>query len=529
MKQSIRRTLRNARQGLAFLIAAGLLLGGVTAGAQEGRPIIGALRVPLNELPQIENFEVIGHNPLPNPGGTIARGRNGPIGISGNCLYVGNRVGRRTGTGPAFGTPALTSETLIVDISDPANPQPVGALQTILGSTSRELRTIQDMNTLIILNFRDPDVAPDEGGAFNNYQIYDISDCRNPRLMRTIEIGRARPHEFFLWRDPNNPVRFLLYSSISGGDGNFVEPSLRVFEIVNPPSAAVSAVASFTLTPAVPRVEPVVDPADYRDDHFVFENKPTTQGNNLHSVSVSEDGTRVYMANSQAGYFILDSSRLAQNLPCVANTQTFDETSNLNPMLCLRKINPDPKARVDLTPPFGGIHHSIYPVPGRPYAVTGGERNGTTTCPWTPGQILDITNEKSPQVISQYMVPENLAENCFVGGPGDPALQREFSTHQLLIFPNIFFNSWYSAGLRAWDISIAALPSEVGVFVPRPEDQVVERFRNSPDVWTWPFPILHNGLIYITDENSGLYVLRYTGPRADELPQQGTFLSNTNF
>ena len=84
------------------------------------------------------------------------------------------------------------------------------------------------------------------------------------------------------------------------------------------------------------------------------------------------------------------------------------------------------------------------------------------------------------------------------------------------------------AGLRAWDISNPSLPMEVGVFVPKPAAQVVERFRDSPDVWVWPFPILHNGLIHITDENSGLYVLKYKGARADELPQQGTILSNTN-
>ena len=58
------------------------------------RPIIGALRQPLDKLPQIENFEIIGHNVLPNPGDTIARGRNGPIGIADNCLYVGNRTER---------------------------------------------------------------------------------------------------------------------------------------------------------------------------------------------------------------------------------------------------------------------------------------------------------------------------------------------------------------------------------------------------------------------------------------------------
>jgi hypothetical protein len=159
---------------------------------------------------------------------------------------------------------------------------------------------------------------------------------------------------------------------------------------------------------------------------------------------------------------------------------------------------------------------------------TGGERNGTTTCPWTGGQILDASDEMNLQIVAHYMVPENLSENCFIGGPGDPSLLREFSTHQPLLFKNIVFLTWYSAGLRAWDVSNPRLPLEVGVFVPRPAAQVVERFRNSPDVWMWPFPILHNGLIYVTDENSGLYVLRYTGRRAKELPQRGTFLSNTN-
>jgi len=494
------------------------------------RPIIGALREPLDKLPQIENFEIVGHNVLPNPGDTIARGRNGPVGIADNCLYVGNRIGRRTGTGPAFNTPAHDPEVLIVDISNPRKPEVVGAFTTPAGATSRELRTIPDLHTLIIENFRDTDPS---SSAVNNFQVYDTTDCRHPVLTGSIGLGADTPHEFFLWRDPARPTRFLIFASVNNN-----EPSLRVFEVLNPPRGSLSAtpVATFSLAPAVPATEPV-DPADFADDNFVFTPKPTTQGNRLHSMSVSGDGKRVYMANSDAGYFLLDSSRLTAGLPCTPNTVTVDANSNKDPNLCLRKINPDPQARIDHSPPFGGIHHSIYPVEGRPapnthlpeYAIGSGERNGTTTCPWTPGQILELSNEKSPQIIAQYMVPENLAENCFVGGPGDPVLLREFSTHQPLIFPNLFFQSWYSAGLRAWDISNPWLPMEVGVFVLRPEKQVVERFRNSPDVWTWPFPILHNGLVYMCDENSGLYILKYKGARADELPRHGTFLSNTNF
>jgi hypothetical protein len=89
------------------------------------RPIIGALREPLENLPQIENFELVGYNPLPNPGDNIARGRNGPIAIAGNCLYVGNRIGRRTGT------TGLPPEVLVVDISHPNNPVVVSAFATV--------------------------------------------------------------------------------------------------------------------------------------------------------------------------------------------------------------------------------------------------------------------------------------------------------------------------------------------------------------------------------------------------------------
>ena len=490
------------------------------------RPIIGALRQPLHELPQNDNFELVGYHPLPNPGDTIARGRNGPTGISGDCLYVGSRIGRRPGTGPLFGTPPLPPEVLIVDISNPRRPRVVGALPTLLNATSRELRTIPDAHALIIMNFRE--TGPDSG-AVNNYQIYDITDCRRPVLRQTISLGVDRPHEFFLWRDPREPSRFLLYSSIHLGDVR--EPSLRVFELMAPPDGPISPepVATFTLTPAVPRVEPV-DPSEWRDDHFVFNTeKPTVQRNNVHSMSVSPDGTRVYVANIHGGYYVLDSSRLANREPCIRDTVTVDETSNTDPRLCLRKLNPDPDARVDFTPPYAWTEHSVYPVPGRPYLVVSGERNGTDTCPWSWGHILDISNERRPQVVSRYMVPENLEPNCVPGGPGDPSLLREFSPHQQLVFPNLFFVSWYSAGLRVWDIANPALPMEVGVYVPRPASRVVERFRDSPDVWMWPHPILYNGLIYITDENSGLYVLRYKGPRAHELPRTGLFVSNTNY
>jgi hypothetical protein len=63
------------------------------------RPIIGALRAPLRELPQIENFQVVGRELIPNPNDSRPRGRNGGIAIQDDCLYVANRLTRRSGTG----------------------------------------------------------------------------------------------------------------------------------------------------------------------------------------------------------------------------------------------------------------------------------------------------------------------------------------------------------------------------------------------------------------------------------------------
>jgi hypothetical protein len=244
-------------------------------------------------------------------------------------------------------------------------------------------------------------------------------------------------------------------------------------------------------------------------------------------LSLNEQGTRVYIAGYQSGFYVLDSSKLAQGAACIADNVTVDASTNTNENLCLRKVNPDPGARVDPHPPEVEITHSATKVPGRPYVLVSGERNGTTTCPWADGRIVDIGVEAYPRELSPWMVPENLPQNCFDGGPGDPALMREFSTHQILPFRNLFFQSWYSAGLRAWDIANPWLPMETGVFVPKPEfPNVVEPFRDSPDVWTWSYPVLYNGNIYVMDENSGLFILKYTGRRALEVPSRGLFEGN---
>ena len=86
---------------------------------------------------------------------------------------------------------------------------------------------------------------------------------------------------------------------------------------------------------------------------------------------------------------------------------------------------------------------------------------------------------------------------------------------------DLIFDSWHSGGEQAIDVSDPGVPAQAGWFSPTPlatvanEDPALSRGPNK--VVMWSFPIIRDGLIYVVDIRNGLYVLRYTGPPADEV------------
>jgi hypothetical protein len=106
-------------------------------------------------------------------------------------------------------------------------------------------------------------------------------------------------------------------------------------------------------------------------------------------------------------------------------------------------------------------------------------------------------------------------------------------THNVIAFPDLEIATWCSGGLRAIDVSNPFMPFEVGYFFNKPEadarwwgfDSVqfpycgpVEKDANGLPVQPRPtgplrsYPIVMNGYLVYSDANSGLYVLKYTGP-----------------
>jgi hypothetical protein len=244
----------------------------------------------------------------------------------------------------------------------------------------------------------------------------------------------------------------------------------------------------------------------------------------LHSLSVSPDGTRAYLAMWGGTYLELDTTELATGAttkkPDVPIISPIDE----------RPFWDNPNA------------HSAVKVPGRPYVVMTDEIYGDyddvndaplneSGCPWGWMHIVDIRNELHPALLSEFKTAQN--EPSFCAGLSEAERNyTSYSTHNLTVLPHLVIAAWHSNGLRAVDITDPASPAAAGTFIPDPlpsvatEDPALSRGTN--DVVVWSYPIIKNGLIYVVDIRNGLYVLRYTGPHAAEVADTGFLEGNSN-
>ena len=417
-------------------------------------------------------FEVLGHTPL------LQRGMNAGLAVYGNYAYVGSRT---DGSHPDAGV-------LVVDISNPANPQVVFQIgppaEGNPGQTSRELRVWHEQELLLILNFQCEAGLHDceQVLAPPNISFYDISgvNAAAPALIAAYLLPRA-PHEFFLWDDPNVAGRALLYISTPGVIGDNLI---------------------------------VVDISQARQGVFVEAGGwSAPQGpfrTTLHSLSISVDGRRAYLAYLRNGFMILDTSQLADAVP--------------NPQINL------------LTPPEGWLLwsdpglHSAVKLFGKPYVLVTEEVYGR--CPWGWTTLIDITDESRPRIVSEYkLAPYNSVEHCSAFTAEHYRL-TSFAAHNPTLTKNLALITWHSGGLQAVSIENPIQPTQVAQFSPEPlptvqmEDPVLSS--GVDKVVMWSYPIIKNGLIYVVDVRNGLYVLKYHGPFEQEVAEISFLEGNSN-
>jgi hypothetical protein len=435
------------------------------------------------------SLELVGHSPLLN------RGMNAAPAVKGNYAYVGSRT---DGT-------HVNAGVLVVDVSDPSNPRVVHEigppLEGNVGETSRELRIWPEQDLLLVLNHGCSELIHRCAGGNtvrSTIRFYDISgaNAAHPQLVSTFLPSRTRPqvpHEFFLWDDPARPGRALLYyTNPSASDRG----ELIVTDISGAREGRFAEIAEFKVD--LPR---------------------NGLDNRLHSLGISNDGTRGYLAYLGGGFMVVDTSDFAND---VANPQ-------------VRLITPVER-RVFWGDPGA---HSAVKLPGRPFALTTDEVYGKLGgvlpahgCPWGWVRTINIGNEARPKLVGEYRVaPHNFDDYCETV-PEDQENLSSQSAHNPTLTENLLLVTWHSRGFQLVSTENPSKPRRLAEFSPDPlpavqtEDPALSSGRDK--VVMWSYPIVKDGLIYLVDLRNGLYILRYTGPCQEELDGVGFLEGNSN-
>jgi LVIVD repeat len=449
---------------------------------------------------QRAKIEQIGHEPL------MDRGMNAALAVNDDYVYIGSRTDGSHAGQPQGGI-------MVVDISRPRRPElltetPIDARP---GESSRELRVWRSQDILIVLNtncgagptlhhcsLTEPEAR--------NFRFYDISgrNARRPRLITEMD---EHTHEFYLWEDPNNPRRALMFGGNAGSScGEHPTPScpFAVWDI-SPVRRGETPVQLFSGLHGFTRFPPQPAPVQ----------KPT---GGLHSLSVSNDGTRAYFALLTGGFAIVDTSDFAFGRPM---PQPRPITLN-----AARPVWAGPGA------------HSALKLWGEDWAYVSDEVYGTATgsshgCPWGWARMVDISDPTTPVVRGEFRLPENDPATCATWNPP----RTSYSAHNPTHTPNIVFTTWHSGGFQAIGVYDPRRPFQLAEFFPEPPDEVMledPRLSSDPDtgrnekVVMWSYPVIQDGLIYVIDLRNGLYVLKYRGPWDDEVERIDFLEGNSN-
>ena len=531
------------------------------------------------------NFTLVGYNPLLDsdqgssafdpyiyPAMGIARGSNGDITAAGDCVYVGSLIGYQ---------PAL-----IVDLSNPYRPSVVGAVPDLVPGTSNGIEGIEASGDLLVVNQRyamgELGFPVPAGLPVTGLAIYDIgtagTDCRHPRLVARVGYKSAtggvgkNAHSISLWRDPVEPRRVLGIQSFSDEE-SVDHTDILVLDLTGCPQACNPKIAAKWSARTQYGLDGAGNPRQHTHEAIMSTDGSRIYASQWHDGFILLDSsTLIWTLRSQdscdpnqvaspdggadhcikplhAGY---ESRGVA--LPVVERSHTpirvpdrpyiFETSESEGPSVAKdsngRVLQP---ARIASSCP-GSFVRILYVGDKAYYATSAFGAEGQRL----PG--LRLRGDLYPATLSRFGTDEQKLENCTAQGfrPGTaPAESSWFSPHQALVFPNIAFATYYGAGVRAIDLSDPFILREVGHFINRPVDAVrwasygitgepapagaspgqvrAQPTVGKPMVFAFSYVISRNGYLVYSDVHSGLYVLKYTGPRYDEIPLQGICLS----
>ena len=175
---------------------------------------------------------------------------------------------------------------------------------------------------------------------------------------------------------------------------------------------------------------------------YPYEQEGDKPAGGLHSLTISNDGSKAYFALLAGGFAIADVSEFAAGKP---GAQPLPLTINGD-----RPVWSGPGA------------HSAVKLWGRNWAWVSDEVYGTVTgaghgCPWGWTRMIDISDERTPEVKAEYREPENNPSTCATWNPP----KTSYSAHNPTLTPHVAFSTWHSGGLQAVSVANPRRPYQL--------------------------------------------------------------------
>ena len=165
------------------------------------------------------------------------------------------------------------------------------------------------------------------------------------------------------------------------------------------------------------------------------------------------------------------------------------------------------------SPPHGGGTHSALPLLDRGLLVVADEAVADEEADGRKHTwLFDIREPTNPVSISTLPTPDEAiyAKKGAHFGPHNLHETRPGS----FVSSNLIVATWQNAGVRAFDISDAHAPREVGSLVPAAPERMIDRRPGRPRIIQSADVFVDaRGLVYVTDYNAGLSIIEFDGDR----------------
>lgn len=385
---------------------------------------------------------------------------NADVWSHGDFAYVGTWGGPCSGTG-----------VKIVDVSDPAQPALVATAAAYPGTSAEDMEVLsvdtpQFAGDLLGVGIQQ---CGDEG--FGGLDLWDVTDPTDPAHLGFYE--NFGVHELSLKERPDG-VFALLASPFSEPFTFFFFPEpigdFQLVDITDPSNPLLTDDWGALKDGGFPAGAPFIDPPYDCAEPLCRGAFPAIFA---HSTKPSGDGMTAYVAYWDLGAVVLDISD-PTDITFIGRTE-YPLTSD-------------------------GDTHSAVPNEDDSLLATTDEDFSPVDLPtkipgdtWGFARLWDVSDPSDPVHLSNVTTPHSLTNktNAF------------YSAHNPEFVGSKLYVSWYSDGLRIFDVSDPTRPREIGFYREKPSRGILSP---RPIPLDWGVHV-EGGRIYLSDMFFGLYII----------------------